>query len=83
MAEREVRLYAGDIGDKFPEPSAAAPVLHNTALAQLGMPLIDCVNVTELAQVCAEIERCSFLFALGTIPVRGATGLPVNPLAIF
>ncbi|MER6266790.1 cyclase family protein [Streptomyces sp900105755] len=83
MAEREVCLYAGDIGDKLPEPSAAAPVLHNIGLAQLGMPLIDCVNVAELAGVCAEIERYGFLFVLGAIPVRGATGLPVNPLAIF
>ncbi|MGY4979317.1 hypothetical protein ACWCYL_19510 [Streptomyces sp. 900105755] len=56
-AEREVCLYAGDIGDKLPEPSAAVPVLHNIGLAQLGMPLIDCVNVAELAGVCAEIER--------------------------
>jgi kynurenine formamidase len=83
MAEREVSLYAGDIGDKLPEPSGPAPALHNTALAQLGMPLIDCANVAGLAQVCAEMERYSFLFALGTIPVRGATGLPVNPLAVF
>ncbi|MCO5974910.1 cyclase family protein [Actinoallomurus soli] len=83
MAEREVCLYAGDIGDKLPEPSAGLPVLHYIALAQLGMPLIDCVNVAELARVCAEIDRYSFLFALGTIPVRGATGLPVNPLAVF
>lgn len=57
--------------------------MHGIGLAQLGMPLIDCLNVSELAQVCAEIERYSFLFALGTIPVRGASGLPVNPLAIF
>lgn len=83
MAEREVCLYAGDIGDKLPEPSAGSPVLHDIALAQLGMPLIDCANVAELARVCAEIERYSFLFALGTIAVRGATGLPVNPLAVF
>jgi kynurenine formamidase len=83
MAEREVCLYAGDIGDKLADGSAEPPALHNIGLAQLGMPLIDCLNVSELAQVCAEIERYSFLFTLGTIPVRGASGLPVNPLAIF
>lgn len=80
MAEREVCLYAGDIGDKLLDGSAA---LHDIGLAQLGMPLIDCLNVSELARVCAETQRHSFLFALGTIPVRGASGLPVNPLAIF
>ncbi|MEU6848869.1 cyclase family protein [Actinacidiphila alni] len=83
MADREVALYAGDTGDKLPEPTAAPPVLHEVALAQLGMPLIDCVNVTALARFCAETGRYSFLFVLGTIPLRGATGLPANPLAIF
>ena len=43
----------------------------------------DRLDVSELAQVCAETERYSFLFALGTVPVRGAGGLPANPFAIF
>lgn len=38
---------------------------------------------SRVESVCAEIQRYSFLFALGTIPVRGASGLPVDPLAIF
>lgn len=82
MGDREVSLYAGDLCDEPPiRPGSRA--VHEFALARLGMPLIDGAEVDELATTCQELGRYSFLFVLGTIPVSGATGLPVNPLAIF
>jgi len=57
--------------------------LHATALPRLGLPLIDNPDVSTLAETCAELGRYTFLFVLGAIPVIGATGVPVNPLAIF
>jgi len=57
--------------------------LHHIALARLGIPLIDGAEVSTLAATSAELGRWTFLFVLGAIPVRGATGVPVNPLAIF
>lgn len=85
MNEREVCLFAGDIGDRPPGYGAESDIipLHFVALARLGMPLIDNARVDELAAVCAELGRWDFLFSLGTIPILGATGLPVNPLAVF
>jgi kynurenine formamidase len=82
MAEREVSLYAGDLCDE-PPIRPGSLVVHQVALARLGMPLIDGAEVDELARTCQSLGRYSFLFVLGTIPVSGATGLPVNPLAIF
>jgi kynurenine formamidase len=83
MAEREVSVYVGDIGDRPPIPPAHLLPMHQIALAQLGIPLIDNPDVTELAATCRELGRNSFLFTVGAIPVHGATGIPVNPLAIF
>ena len=83
MDERQVSLFAGDIGDRPPVKRGQPMPLHHVALARLGIPLIDGTEVEALAATCAELQRWTFLFALGPIPVHGATGIPVNPLAIF
>ncbi|GAA3294066.1 cyclase family protein [Streptomyces cinereospinus] len=82
MAEREVGLYAGDIGDRPPAPGTPLP-LHQVALARLGMPIIDCAEVTDLADTCRRLGRFSFLFVAAVPAIQGASGLPVNPLAVF
>lgn len=49
----------------------------------LGMPLIDAANVDELAAVCADVLRYSFLLTIAPPRIHGLTGVPVNPLAIL
>ncbi|PRY36743.1 cyclase family protein [Umezawaea tangerina] len=83
LADREVSLYAGDIGDPPPVRPGGAHVLHQVALARLGMPLVDNADVTALAATCRELDRHSFLLVVAPAAITGATGLPVNPLAIF
>lgn len=82
FADREISLLASDVGDMPPGPGCV-PLLHMIGLARLGMPLVDNTHVAELAAVCEELQRWRFLFVLGALPVHGATGTPVNPLAIF
>jgi kynurenine formamidase len=84
MHRRGVALYMGDIGDARPalNPGSPAP-LHKIALVRLGMPLIDAANVEDLAAVCAELSRYSFLLAIAPPRIHGLTGVPVNPLAIL
>jgi hypothetical protein len=57
--------------------------MHGIALPRLGLPLIDNPDTGPLTGASAELGRAAFLLVLGTIPVHGATGNPVNPLAIF
>lgn len=110
MAEREVSMYVGDIGDRPPaqlgrggptaQPgesggsggsgesgesgeSGSFMALHQVALPRLGLPLIDCPALEELAAASAELGRATFLFVLAPMRVEGATGIPVNPLAVF
>jgi hypothetical protein len=84
MRRRDVSVYAGDIGDAHPpvDPHVAMP-LHLIGLARLGMPLIDGAEVEELAVVCAELGRYAFLMTIAPPRLRGSTGVPVNPQAIF
>ena len=57
--------------------------LHLIGLARRGMPLIDGAEVEELAAVCAELGRFAFLRSIAPPRLRSATGVPVNPQAIF
>ena len=84
MHRRDVAVYAGDIGDAHPPVDSQVPMpLHQVGLARLGMPLIDAAEVDELASVCHQLSRFAFLLTIAPPRLRGATGVPVNPLAIF
>ncbi|HEX3781271.1 MAG TPA: cyclase family protein [Pseudonocardiaceae bacterium] len=84
MHERGVSVYAGDIGDAVPPLDAGmrAP-LHLVGLHRLGLPLVDSAKVDDLAAVCAQLSRYSFLFTAAPPRIHGMTGIAVNPLAIF
>jgi hypothetical protein len=49
----------------------------------MGMPLIDAPNVEELVVLCRELDRYSFMLTAAPPRVSNATGLPVNPIALF
>lgn len=84
MHDRDVALYAGDVGDAHPpvDQQTAMP-LHQVGLARMGMSLIDLADLEELSSVCAGQDRFTFLLSIAPLRLRGATGVPVNPLAIF
>lgn len=81
LNEHGVSVYLGDIGDARP---AHFPLpLHQVALARLGLPLVDAADLDELAEVCATLNRSSFMLVLAPPRITGTTGLVVNPIAIF
>jgi kynurenine formamidase len=84
MHRHDVAVYAGDIGDGAPpvDPRVPGP-LHRVALARLGMPLIDVADPAGLAAACAEEGRATFLFVAAPPRLGTASGVPVNPIAIF
>jgi hypothetical protein len=47
------------------------------------MPLIENLDLEELARQAAAQRRWTFLFVLAPLNVRGATGSAVNPIAVF
>ena len=49
----------------------------------LGIHLFDNTNLDAVAQTAAERKRWEFLLTAAPLPVRGGTGSPLNPIAVF
>jgi kynurenine formamidase len=57
--------------------------VHVLALVAMGMPLIDNCELEDLAATCADLGRWEFQFMMSPLRLAGASGSPVNPIAIF
>jgi kynurenine formamidase len=49
----------------------------------MGVHLLDNLRLDRLAEACARHGRWSFLFTLAPLRIDGATGSPVNPIAVL
>lgn len=76
----------GDEGGTDTTPTAVAGInspLHVLALVGMGMPLIENLDLERLASEAAAQNRWTFLLVIAPLNVRGATGSPLNPIAVF
>ncbi|MSQ36101.1 MAG: cyclase family protein [Dehalococcoidia bacterium] len=73
--------YPGTL--RFGAGRPVAMPIHEIAIPYLGMPLLDNADLDALAATCAELGRWEFLLVVAPLVVRGGTGSPVNPLALF
>lgn len=86
--QRDVAILGGDTtADVQTEPrlvaGEAGRMPYHTAIAWLGMPLIDDFDPEAAAETAAKLNRWEFMFVVAPLAVPGGTGGPVNPLAIF
>ncbi|MBX3092921.1 MAG: cyclase family protein [Cryobacterium sp.] len=73
-------------GGLDPSPSQVEGIStpwHLLVLASMGVRLIDGAELNTLSGVCAELGRWEFQMIVAPIAVPHASGVPVNPLAIF
>jgi kynurenine formamidase len=56
---------------------------HTVGIVAMGLSLVDNLDLTRLADRCAELGRWTFALSIAPLPLRGGTGCPVNPIAIF
>ncbi|MFF4850904.1 cyclase family protein [Streptomyces sp. NPDC001194] len=85
LAERAVALLGGD-GDSDLRPSPVDGVhspVHALAVAAMGVPLLDNLDLEALSAACAEAGRHEFMLVVAPLDVPGGTGSPVNPVAIL
>jgi hypothetical protein len=53
------------------------------AIPFLGLALVDNTNPERLAAACKEEGRYEFLFTATPLRLKGATGAPAHPIAVF
>jgi kynurenine formamidase len=87
LKQRGVALLGSESAqDASPQPAGAdiggLPV-HDFALIMLGIHLFDNTNLEAVGQAAAQRKRWDFLLTAAPLPVRGGTGSPLNPIAVF
>ncbi|UQX00002.1 cyclase family protein [Streptomyces sp. RerS4] len=85
LAERAISLLGAD-GDSDVRPSPVeglhSPV-HALAVAAMGVPLLDNLDLEALSAACARAGRYEFMIVVSPLDVPGGTGSPVNPVAVL
>ena len=85
MHARKIAVYSGDCVDAFPNPYGPryAIYFHAITLAAMGLVLLDIPALEPLVDVCTELDRSDFLLTMAPLRLKGGTGCPVNPIALF
>jgi kynurenine formamidase len=85
LRERGAALLGSDVVQDV-RPSQVEGVnqpIHQLALWAMGMPLIDNADLDALSEATAQHRRWTYLLTINPLRVPGATGGPVNPIAVF
>jgi kynurenine formamidase len=85
LHEREVAVLGAD-ADSDARPSPVEGMLspiHALTLNGMGMPLLDNLQLEDVAAMCESERRWEFLCVVAPLRVPGGTGSPINPIAIF
>jgi kynurenine formamidase len=85
LAEHQVAALGSD-GNSDTAPSAVDGVafpIHVLAINAMGLHLLDYLQFDDLVPVCEAAGRWSFLCVIAPLRLPGATGSPVNPIAIL
>jgi len=84
LAERRVAVLGSDSNNDT-APSLADGVdfpVHVLAINALGLLLLDYLQLEDLAPLCEEAGRWSFLCVIAPLRMPMGTGSPVNPIAV-
>ncbi|WP_370071401.1 cyclase family protein [Streptacidiphilus sp. MAP5-3] len=85
LAERRVAVLGSDSNNDTARSSTDGvdfPV-HVLGIHALGVHLLDYLQFEDLLTVCEQEDRWSFLCVVAPLRLPGATGSPVNPIAIL
>ena len=57
--------------------------LHQVVIPNMGLTIGEMWNLDALADACARGGRYDFLLSAAPLPITGAVGSPINPIAIL
>jgi len=84
--EREIPLLGTDTlrnEQTISEETGTFIPLHAAFLRDLGIVMNELLKLDRLAATCADREKYDFLFVALPLKLEGATGSPVNPVAVL
>ena len=83
--ERDIAVIGCDgVSDVMPSGiESKFNALHELAIVDLGMPIIDNMDLDLLSKKLEKLNRKTFLFIANPLRIKGATGTPINPIAIY
>jgi kynurenine formamidase len=83
--ERKIAVVGCDgVSDRNPSIAEGIPdPFHILSLVAMGMPLLDNLNLEELSEVAQQTGRHTFMFTGAPLRAKGASGSPLNPIAVF
>ena len=81
LAEAEVALVGADnfAIEAMPFPAGTIFPVHQRLIRDYGIPLLEGLVLAELAA----LRRAEFMFVAAALPIAGATGSPLTPVAIL
>jgi kynurenine formamidase len=85
VSDRSVAALGSD-GNSDTAPSDTEGLdfpIHVLAIAAMGVHLLDYLQLEDLRGACEETGRWEFLFCGSPLRIRGGTGSPINPTAVF
>ncbi len=85
IRERDVAMVGSDAAmDVIPSgvPGITHPI-HLLTLNAMGVHIFDNCDLEAVSETCEKLKRWEFLITASPIPVEGATGSPLNPIATY
>ena len=83
LKERDVALLGSDGAQDVGTVAGFAFPVHRFAIAALGVPIIDNMELGPVAETAARLKRWAFQLSVLPINADNGSGSPVNPLATF
>lgn len=82
LRDNDCAVLAWDMQDYMPNQWGIPWTVHG-AIFSYGLAIVDHCDLEPIAAACTEQERYEFMFMLSPLIVKGGTGSPANPLALF
>ena len=82
LKERDVALVGSDV-PPYVAPSNLPGAVHDFGMVYLGIHMFDNCDLEALGEAASARDRWEFLLIAAPLPIRGGTGSPLNPIAVF
>jgi kynurenine formamidase len=82
LKQRDIALLGSD-HPQYVAPSNLTGAVHDFGLLYLGVHMFDNCDLEALGDAAAARKRWEFLLMAAPLPIRGGTGSPLNPIAVF